>query len=257
MKIRLFSDLHLEFSRYEFDHIWTPQLEDKEQTVLLAGDIGKGMGARTFVEELCKNFKHVVMICGNHEFYDHDFEKVIEDWRHYELNEASPNFHFLYNDWRILDGVRFLGGTMWTDFNGANIFNVNAAYTIMSDYSEINYNGGKIRPQLIIAEHDKFMRFLLEKFDEPFDGPTVVMSHHSPGNELKRMGKPGDLLGAAYFADIEEVIGYHNKAKVWVHGHTHQSWDYLINETRVLCNPYGYYGHSTNSGFDKHFTFEV
>lgn len=257
MKIRLFSDLHLEFRGNKFDHIWTPAEEDKEQTLILSGDISKGMGSRTFIEALCEHFKHVLMTCGNHEFYEHDFNKVISDWQTYETNEGPSNFHFLYNDWRILDGVRFLGGTMWTDFNGADPISMGAAHRMMNDYAEIWCDGQRITPHFIIREHDKFMDFLLKKFDEDFDGPTVVMSHHSPGNELKRRGTRTDRVGSAYFADIEEVIGYHNKAKVWTHGHTHRNWDYMINETRVLCNPYGYYGYATNGAFDPKFFFEV
>jgi predicted phosphodiesterase len=263
MKIRLWSDLHLEFTDNKFDHLWQPAEEDKEQTLILSGDIAKGMGARHFVEELCKHFKYVLMTCGNHEFYDNDFYKVIEDWRAYSnggsilIDKGPDNFHFLYNESAILDGVRFIGGTMWTDYNGADPICMGAAHRIMTDFGVIRCEGQYITPHFIIREHDKFMDFLLQKFDEPFDGPTVVMSHHSPGNELKRRGRLGDRVGPAYFADIEEVIGHHNKAKVWTHGHTHRNWDYMINETRVLCNPYGYFGHATNGQFDPKFTFEV
>ncbi len=268
MKLKLWSDLHLEFRENLYDHIFDPIWADpdanKDVTLLLAGDIGVGMGARHFVEEMCKHFKYVLMVCGNHEYYENDFNKVNADWKSFageELNimiEPGPsNFYFLHNDCITLDGVRFIGGTMWTDFNGGDPISMGACHRIMNDYRDIKLDGAPLTPRDIIREHDRFMDFLIQKFDEPFDGKTVVMSHHSPGNELKRRGRLGDRVGSAYFADIEEVIGYHNKAHLWVHGHTHRSWDYMINETRVVCNPYGYWNRGTNGEFDPELILEV
>ena len=257
VKVKVFSDLHLEFRNNLFDHIWTPDESDKEQILLLAGDISTGMGATSFIEEACKWFRHVVYCHGNHEYYDNDFEKTVKGWQDWESEGSPKNFHFLYNDQRILDGVRFLGGTMWTDFNDGDLIVMNAARRQMSDYSYIRNQGIYITPQFILNENAKFMKFLLKKFDETFDGPTVVMSHHSPGNELRRRGRLGDRLGPCYFADIEELIGNHDVACLHVHGHTHQSYDYMINNTRVVCNPYGYWGYDTNPDFDREIILEV
>jgi Icc-related predicted phosphoesterase len=102
-----------------------------------------------------------------------------------------------------------------------------------------------------------FIEFLLRKFDEPFDGKTVVVSHHSPGNALRRRGRHGDRVEAAYWANLEHMIGHHNKANLWLHGHVHQNWDYIINETRVVCNPFGYYENGENGGFDKDLIIEI
>jgi Calcineurin-like phosphoesterase len=257
MKIKVWSDLHLEFREFLFDHIHLEHPDDKETTLLLAGDISLGTTAKPFVEEMCKHFKHVLMIHGNHEYYHQDFSITIRDWKNWELNMAPKNFHFLYNDWRVLDDVRFLGGTMWTSFNDGDPITMGAAHRMMNDYNNIRDNGEIITPDFILKEHEKFMEFLLKKFDEPFDGLTVVMSHHSPGSELKRKGHRGDRLGGCYFADIEQLIGYHDKAVLWVHGHTHMNWDYMINNTRVVCNPYGYWGHGTNRGFDRMLILEI
>lgn len=256
MKIKVWSDLHLEFRENLYDHIWEPSESDKDVTLLLAGDVAKGTAGEDFMHALCASFKHVLRICGNHEFYENDFDKVIKHWQDFEEG-GPPNFHFLHNDWRILDGVRFLGGTMWTSFNDGDPISMGACHRIMNDYAEIWCEGKRITPRFVMHEHDRFIDFLLQKFDEPFDGPTVVMTHHSPGNELKRRGRRGDRVGAAYFADIEEMIGHHNKSVLHVHGHTHQSFDYMINETRVICNPYGYWGHSVNKDFNPDLVIEI
>jgi predicted phosphodiesterase len=256
MKIKLFSDLHLEFRDSKFDHIHIEHPDDKDTTLLLAGDISTGTTAQPFVEEMCKHFKHVLMIHGNHEYYENDFQKVIKDWQDWEIEGAPKNFHFLYNDWRILDGVRFLGGTMWTNFEDGEPIIMAYAHRVMNDYVEIRSEGQRITPHFVLREHDRFMDFIIRKFDEPFDGPTVVMSHHSPGNKLKRQGRY-DRTDACYFADLENMIGYHDKAVLWVHGHTHRNWDYMVNNTRVVCNPYGYWGHATNPNFDRALILEV
>lgn len=257
MKVKVWSDLHFEFRDNKFDHIHIPHEDDKETTLLLAGDINVGTNSKVFIDEMCSHFKHVLMICGNHEFYHNDFEKVISDFQYYEQYEAPDNFHFLYNDWRILDGVRFLGGTMWTDFHGADAMTMATAHRRMNDYADIWCQGSRITPHFVLREHDKFIDFIIAKFDEPFDGPTVVMSHHSPGNILKRKGRMGDLIDHCYFADIEEMIGYHNKVILWCHGHTHRNWDYMINDTRVICNPYGYWGEATNADFDRNLIIDI
>lgn len=265
MKIRVWSDIHLEFREYLYDHIWTPtgvplgtvsEGADLDTTLLLAGDISVGTTARDFVTELCKHFKNVLLICGNHEYYYNDFNQVNNDW--YEFEEHGPdNFYFLYNDSVVLDGVRFIGGTMWTSMKDGDPFVMGAVHRMMNDYNEIRCKGERITPHFTMREHDKFIDKLLKTIDKPFDGKTVVMSHHSPGNELKRRGRIRDALGSAYFADIEEMIGYHDKVDLWVHGHLHDSYDYMINNTRVVCNPYGYWGHATNRNFNDRILIEI
>ena len=256
MKLRLWSDLHFEFAGHKYDHIWTPSPDDKETIVLLAGDIDLGTCASTFVHDLCKDFKHVLYCHGNHEHYHRDYKNNIVEWMRIE-EEGPENFHFLYNDWRILDGVRFLGGTMWTSFDNADILTMASARREMNDYQEIHCDGERITPHFILAEHNKFIEFLKEEFDKPFDGKTVVMTHHSPGSALKRNGRVNDRLDHCYYADLEQMIGNANVVDLWVHGHTHQSADYLINETRVVCNPYGYHNYATNPDFDKNLIIEL
>lgn len=255
IKIKLWSDLHLERTNYNYDHIWEPSPDDADTILMLAGDIGVGTACQAFFTEMCSNFKHVLFVCGNHEYYHGDFFQVNAAW--HEFEEAAPvNFHFLNNDWRVIDGVRFLGGTMWTSLNNADIFSMLAAQRELSDYEEILCNKKLIKPEFVIHQHGEFIKFLTAELDKPFDGPTVVMTHHSPGNKLRRTGRAGDLLGAAYFADIEDIVGGYDIA-LWVHGHTHQSYDYMVNETNVVCNPFGYVGDVTNKNFDDNYTLVV
>lgn len=257
MKIKLWSDLHLDRTAYKYSHIWTPSNDDKETTLVLAGDISETLLGEDFINAMCSAFKHVVRVCGNHEFYDTDYNDTIS--KHMDFEQVGPsNYHFLHNDWRILDGVRFLGGTMWTSFNDGEILDKYAAMRVMYDFAYIKSKNKPIDADFIIAEHDKFISFLLKKFDEPFDGKTVVITHHSPGSPIRRGTRSmSDRSVYAYYADIEQCIGHHDKAHLWVHGHTHTNFDYMINNTRVVCNPYGYHNYHTNGRFDKDLILEI
>ena len=250
-KLRLFSDLHLEFANHDPSHIWTKKDTDKEQILILAGDIDLGDNGQWWMDKLSDSFKYVIRILGNHEGYQNDYYKVIEAWKAYELS-GPKNFHFLHNDQRIIEGVRYLGGTMWTDFNDGDINAVLSARVILSDYRDIRVGFDYMTPEFATREHDKFMDFLLKKFEERYDGKTVVITHHSPGNAIKRSRNTGYELDHAYYANLEKLIGDYNVVDLWCHGHLHTSEDYLINETRVVCNPYGYHSEKmVNKNFNK------
>lgn len=256
MKIKLWSDLHLEFSGHKWGHLWDKSEQDKETVVVLAGDIDLGSNTQHFMDELCAHFKYVIRICGNHEFYHNRHNKVIDEWREYEQS-APANFHFLHNDVRWIEGVRFIGGTMWTSFDDGDPLLMAAAHRLMEDYRHIyDDDFRRINPAFILSEHDKFMDFYLKEIEKPFDGPTVVVTHHSPGNGIK-VNDRNDPHDHFYHASIEEQIAYHGNVKLWLHGHTHRSLDYMINEIRVVCNPYGYHPDDLNRNFDKNLILEV
>lgn len=254
-QLRLLSDLHLEFTKYKFNHIWEPNDEDKNIILLLAGDIGVGEQSREFIENLCNSFKHVLKICGNHEFYNQEFFKVIDGWKKIE-EEGPKNFHFLHNDYRIIDGIRFLGGTMWTSLKNADPIVVFEVRNGLNDYSAIKNMRRPINPDFIIDQHTEFMKFLRDKLSEEFDGKTVIMTHHSPG-DVNRSEYQGGNLDYAYYACLENLMLEQDNIDLWVHGHTHVSQDYMINQTRIVCNPFGYMGYSTNNNFNKNLILEI
>jgi len=258
MKIRLFSDLHLEFSNSSYAHLWTPSLEDKETTLVLAGDIHVGQFATEFIDDLCNHFKYVIYICGNHEFYNNEISKVIDYWRRFD-QDGPKNFHYLNKDTRFLDGVRFVGGTMWTGFNKKDPAVMDYAAWYLNDYKTITEGGKQITSSLIYEEHKSFIRYLTDILDTPYEGNTVVVTHHSPGNGY-RLKEYSDHLIPYYYADLEEFISLYSiyaKVKYWFHGHIHESYDYMIEGTRIVSNPYGYYREATNGGFRHDLILEI
>lgn len=255
IKLKLWSDIHLEFSEHNSDRIWEKGSGDKETILVLAGDIDVGVLGVPFIEELSREYKHVIFVCGNHEFYNRDFFLTIRAWEKY-YQSGPDNFHFLNNSSVTIDGTKFIGGIMWTNFNNEDFKVMDYAARAMSDYHLISKDGGFITPKFIVDEHKNFVNFLIDEVDRSNEGDLVVVTHHSPGNG-KRLLNRERLSDYLYFADLESFLNTNDKIKLWMHGHSHKSWDYTINKTRIVCNPYGYYGQSLNKDFNKNFLIEL
>lgn len=86
------------------------------------------------------------------------------------------------------------------------------------------------------------------------DDPTVVVTHHAPASRSVADRFRRDLVSAAFASAHDEFVK-RSRAKLWIHGHTHASFDYLCGNTRVLCNPLGYLGEQT--GFRPDLVVEV
>lgn len=248
MKIHLLSDLHLEFGDL------VPPATDAD-VVVLAGDIH--IKARAIAWAL-KHFadKPVVYVAGNHEYYGGSLGHTMQKMR--SLAEGT-NVHFLHDRAVIIDGVRFLGATLWTDYRltGNQPLAELDARNILQDFKYIrDAQFRKIRPLQVLEAHVRSRAFLQEHLDAPFDGKTVVVTHHAP-TELsihERYRTTGGHLNAAYASRLDGMMG---TAALWVHGHTHDSFDYDVYGTRVVCNPRGYASDSLNPDFNPGLVLEV
>ena len=264
MKFRLMSDLHLEFEERVVDYTPIPLPDEKTTVLILAGDIAKGADAIPFIQKMCKRFYKVVYCLGNHEFYYNEYNKTRARWN--DCPEMPGNFILLDDHTAVIDDeVRLVGGTLWTDFDGNNYFAKQLAAQRMNDYhcakvKEQNDKGKyykrKLHPNDTVLAHKQTLFHITETVRVPFDGPTVVVTHHLPhplcvGQEFR-----GDLLNPAYMTNLDAVIEEFDIA-VWVHGHTHTNVDVEVHGTRILCNPRGYTPDDLNEGFDEKLTFEV
>jgi len=232
MKLQIYSDLHNELSRFE------PATSDAD-VVILAGDIDlKSRGVKWANEVFqCP----VVYVCGNHEYYgghiDHTLRKMKE--------AALPHVHVLENQTLILDQVRFLVTTGWTDYTSTG--DVQAATRIaaewMNDFrvirADISYR--RLRPVDLIAKSKTAYKWLAQALDMPFDGKTVVITHHAPVADYLSEEHAGHLA-AAYANDWSDLLG---KADLWVYGHTHVAARFTKNGCRLVSNPRGYPGEHT------------
>ena len=251
MKIRIYSDLHLEFSD------WTPP-QLPADIVVLAGDIHVGSRAFPWARRHFKT-ERIVYVAGNHEYFGSDIDSM-----KLELRRAAREFdaHFLDQDSVVIDGVRFLGTTLWTDFAlyGAEPHDVqdamSYAYQAMHDYRVIKLSPGEdLRPEHTRQMHAAQATWLKQQIDAPFDGRTVIVTHHLPHLKSVHPNFEGERSNPAFASDLSALFRDH--VKLWVHGHTHESMDYEFGATRVLCNPRGYLPQLPNLNFQPQLTANV
>lgn len=253
MKLNILSDLHLDFGALEIPR-------NGADAVILAGDIARPKKAVSWALGIAKP---VLYVLGNHEFYGDNIANTAD-----ELKQlcAGTNVHVLDGDAVIIEGVRFLGTTLWTDFmlcggGEEQAAAMREALRFMRDFSRIR--AGKARKALFTPVHSATLfnsqaKWLETKLAEPHAGPTVVITHHAPSRKSIHPKFSGSLLNACFVSDAEHLIDG-RRACLWIHGHTHDSFDYIVNGTRVVCNPRGYAkdGMSENPLFDANFLVEI
>ena len=239
MKLHVLSDLHTEFADF------SPP-ETGADIVILAGDIGVGLGG---IEWAVRRFPRapVIYVPGNHEYYGHDIGLTDE-----LKSTAAPNIHVLNNDKLELHGIRFLGCTLWTDFNlhGAAEawFARRRAKRLMEDFTSIQNGGRRFTPEDSVELHEVSKAWLVAELETEFVGPTVVVTHHLPASTSVAKRYANDSLNPAFASRLEDVIEKY-RPELWIHGHTHVPCDYELFDTRVVCNPRGYPGENRRSGF--------
>jgi len=248
MIIRIMSDLHMEIHPFK-----SPNVD--ADIVVLAGDIHRGILGVEWAKETFPNTP-VIMVAGNHEFYRGKWPDI-----NYAMVEAArgSNVHVMINESLIIGGVRFLGTTLWTDFEyfGAAFRAISevACKNGISDFKQIkNSRTNKMITTLDMIEDHKVSRdWLSSRLKEPFDGKTVVVTHHAPSSYSCHEIFRNDSCTPAFISNLDGLV---TMADIWVHGHLHHSCDYTIENTRVVCNPRGY-PHESRNGFRADLVVEI
>lgn len=252
MKLQILSDLHLSVSPMEL-----PQTD--ADLVILAGDVQRPEAA---VQWALGFSQPVLYICGNHEFFGSSIAATTQRVR--ELC-AGTHVHFLDNEVLELGGVRFLGSVLWTDFriNGegeAEALAKSKSAQFAYDFRKVEYGAP---PHVMTPEDTQAMfadnvRWLQEQLAQPFAGSTVVVTHHAPSPGSVHPRFAGSPINGAFVSNVEHLMGG-ERMQLWVHGHVHDSFDYLVKGTRVLCNPRGYVKEdkAENPQFDPRMVVEV
>lgn len=249
MRLHILSNLHLELGDF------TPP-DTGADAAILAGDIHVQEHG---IDWAVKHFSvPVYYVLGNYEFYGGHLDRMV---KRLKQKATGTNVHVLECDEAIQDNVRFLGGTCWTDFSATGNLKLAMAEArrTMSDYREIRAGMGlrKLRPEDTQKKHTEFKAWLRKKLNEPFDGKTVVITHHAP-SILSIAPEYLDEFthgSAAYVNRMEHLMG--KPIALWVHGQTHSKFDYKIAGTHVVCNPRGYHGLRLNKKFDPALVVEI
>ena len=279
MKIKLVSDLHLEFLDINIKN-------DQDYDVLiLSGDIliindlhdhpeekyshlditalkwgqARAQLFRDFLKRVSFQFPHVVYVAGNHEFYHGEFHRGVDHLR--EECAKFPNVYFLERDCQFINDVLFVGGTLWTDMNKGDPLTQHAISDMMNDFRVIrndNHGYTKLRPAHVMDRHRKTVGYIQQIVDANKDKKCVVVGHHAPSYQsIAEQYKHDTLMNGGYASDLSEFILDRPQIKLWTHGHMHQTFDYMIGGTRVVCNPRGYESAGEVSGWNPNIMIEI
>lgn len=261
MRIWILSDLHIEQSKWDF-----PDPAPEYDVVVAAGDIHTPLseGVRWLAERA--DGRPVIYVPGNHEWYAYKqrFTIVDEAQRAQELAEKLGVI-LLNNAEAIVDGVRFLGSSLWTDYEiyGNPDAAMRHAQAGLNDHRVIfpNEIGTALTPKEARSWHKLSRVWLNEAMGVPFESTTVVVTHHLPHPNSIHPQFANDPLTPAFCSDLSEMVE-RSGAALWVHGHTHASCDYISGQTRVVCNPKGYGplskgGRFENENFDPQMVVRI
>lgn len=246
MKILCISDLHLEFERKRNEKFsLSKNLLQELDVLILAGDIS--VGSQAFTSKYINRWQsknknlHIIYTPGNHEFYGSSFDRV--NMNLYKSCQKRKNVHLLLNGNSVkINEVLFVGGTLWTNFHNNPIFMLEA-HSSMNDYHVIK----DFSPQKALKIHNRTLYNISESLLQEAQ-KKVVISHHAPSFQSIPEKYKSSSLSPAYYSSLENFI-LDRKIDYWFHGHIHDSMDYFIDETRIICNPRGYVGYELNPNF--------
>ena len=273
MKLLVVSDLHLEFG-----NTYSPPASGYD-VAIIAGDIAVPAARAVHWARRTSTFpcaKAVIFVAGNHEFYGSAMQPALA-----AMQDAAKGskVHALDCGEVIVDAVRFLGATLWTDF-ALPIDSPSGAYShvplalskakkSLSDFQTIRTKGSAqpiadddewstpatsgtpevldfgaehgarlLTPEDTLALHLAHRDWLACRLAEPFDGKTVVVTHHAPHRNSLAAQYADDWLSPAFVSELPAA--FFEIPELWIHGHTHTSFDYRVGKCRVVCNPRGY-----------------
>jgi predicted phosphodiesterase len=275
MKIAVCSDLHLEFGPIVLEN------KDNVEVLILSGDIFvnhdlmdhddpmpsyKSKQIHEFFYNCCNVFPHVVYVAGNHEHYHGDFATTLKEIK--RKLKYLPNLQVLDKDvWDYKEEYRFIGGTLWTDMNKEDPITLSHIKGVMNDFRTITNSNhvvnfkddegkfhtrpARFTPEDAVEDHRKMVDYLNLMYSEtPPWMKVIVVGHHAPSKASTHPRYRGEtIVNGAYSSDLSEFILDRPGIKLWTHGHTHEDFDYMIGDCRVVCNPRGYDGYERRAAF--------
>ena len=233
MKIQIASDLHIEWVHHRFPDAAGLTPAPGAELLILAGDIHAH-------DRALASFANwpvpVVYVAGNHEAYGAKLEGLLA---HLHAQGPAHNIEFLEMRDLHLDGLRLLGCTLWTDYDlrGTAKVSMSFAQRSLRDHQVIASDAGLFTAAMARQRHIAARVWLESELSKPFDGKTVVVSHHGPHPAGVAPQFKGDWLNGAFFSDLRPLM---KDVDLWVHGHTHSPVDIQEGRCRIVANPRGY-----------------
>ncbi|QYO78337.1 metallophosphoesterase [Devosia salina] len=237
LKLWIVSDLHMD-SLY-----WVPNRVPQHDVMIIAGDVDKSAGEteQTLLMLARLSPTPLIFVPGNHDVHD----AAINAWDRGNEDLLARGIHILSSGQAaVISGIRFVGATLWTDFELVGDRYASEAWAAqhMPEYQHVWKPDGSdtIWPEDTRAAHMQHRATIEAVLSTPHPGPTVVVTHHAPSPKSIRGRTPG-VADASFASDLEGTIERY-RPELWVHGHLHRASDYMVGDTRVVCNPRGYEG---------------
>jgi Icc-related predicted phosphoesterase len=263
MKIWLFSDLHLPGQEVPFSAVFpTAPYAD---VCVVGGDLIEGdpVAGIRWLSRHIKPLMNVVYVLGNHEFYS----------RHRPMDRARAEarlaadlegIHLLDDTSVTIDDVTIYGSTLWSDFDILSYGNLDQRQRAM-DVARYALNDFRVirtcenSPELWTPELARLQHFAsrwwLDGELAQSTGRKVVVTHHAPHRMSIVPQYAKDPVTAAFVSDLSELIG-RRQPDLWLHGHTHSSFNYSVGSTKIICNARGYRDERVG-GYDPGLVIEI
>lgn len=245
MKISFYSDLHLEWLNSSNDvkpgtvlSTLLSLYDNDSDVIVIAGDFSDKLWHFEMLYEVAS--KPTILICGNHEYYDKNIKKFNRELDGiFEYHEKI--FFLRHGSFTVIDNVKFVGATLWTDSieredSRMNDFRYIKKFSAAYWRKSHNYDIANIKKNAIRDDSNQKL---------------VVVTHHSPSmksfdgySPMAYYGLRNRYASMNLEKDIENI-----NADVWIHGHLHMSVEYHIKQTLVVSNPYGYHNYAANENF--------
>ena len=255
-RLWIFSDLHFEMGNSG------PSSAPDHDICICAGDLNHLPWAIDMLKSGKLGNGTTIYAPGNHDYYRQELMEGAE--RSAQQNVKLSNVFLCNPGEYVFNGIRFLGCTLWTDYQmyGNQMAAMGHAGHWLNDHRLIRTEDGappgttvRFMPDHALKRHNREIAWLESRLAEPFDGPTVVVTHHSPSPQSVPDRFRDDPLTPAFSSNLEWLIERY-QPDLWVHGHTHDSFDYHIGKTRIVCNPGGYQ-HEPNLDFQWDLVIEI
>lgn len=254
MNIQVYSDIHLEhYKTY-------PKIEPKCDIIILCGDIGKldKQNYKDFFLFLSENWKHVIYVLGNHEYYHNSrtIDKLNEEYKTF-ISQFN-NIYLLDRDYIIIDNIMYIGCTLWSkanqitdkinDFNMIKVKRQLPRYVKTDKINENEYN------EFNIKDKEYLLQTIKSVIKTGEINKIVVVTHYPliQKNTSNPMYKEQTQNIKDYFANNIDLTEYSsNKTEIiCISGHTHWSYDFVYNNIRYISNQFGYLDELKN-GYSK------
>jgi predicted phosphodiesterase len=234
MRIQIASDLHLDALQSRFPRSALLEAAAGADVLVLAGDIHLGTNA---VDIFSDWPVPVIYVNGNHEAYGSEYGALVSA---IAQRSAGTQVHYLECQSIEFGKVRFLGCCLWTDYElyGDHACSMAYAREANSDHAAILTRGNEqFGPEEALAEHRRAVTWLEAELARPFDGKTVVVTHHGVSPDSIHPRFHDHPVNPGFLSDLRRLLP---RADLWIHGHVHDSFDYKFGSARIVANPRGY-----------------